>query len=424
MRRRLIGVFVAISTMVSIAFVLPLAVLVHRTAEDGALDEARADAAALVPVLVSEGSAQQLESAMSATGSGREGRMTIGTPTGEILGLQGVTSERLDHALETGMSDIGSTSGGVEVVRAVSSGQGELWGVRVFVPTERLHRGRTTAWASLAGVAIGLIAISVAVADQLARSVVHPAQRLAAAAKRLGAGELDTRVTPEGPPELVDLSNAFNDLGSQVSSMLARERELVAELSHRLRTPLTKLRMRTEQVADAALADDLRRDLDDVTSTVNQLIAEARNTLGQVAAAECDASRVLVDRFDFWSALAEDQGRPFTFEPAAESGVVALSANDLAAAIDVLLDNAFTHTTETTAVTVGSTIGNDSIAIWIEDDGQGLSSSSAERGVSTVGSTGLGLDIARRTAVRGGGTFGISDRLHGGTRIEMQMPIV
>ena len=111
-----------------------------------------------------------------------------------------------------------------------------------------------------------LVALSVAVADRLARSIVRPTQRLAVAAHRLGDGALDTRVEPDGPPELVELSSAFNSLGAQVSSMLERERELVAELSHRLRTPLTKLRMRLEQVGDVSLAEELRGDLDDVAT--------------------------------------------------------------------------------------------------------------------------------------------------------------
>lgn len=428
MRRQLILVFGSISLMVALAFVVPLAVLVRSTAEDRAIDAARADAAAIVPSLVSGGARNQLESAVGATDSGRDGRMTVITSSGWTIGPEVPPSSRSFEALELGASAIGSIEGGVEVVTAVASAPGELSAIRVFVPTADLRRGQRKAWTALALVAVTLVGLAIIVADRLARSIVRPAQELASAARRLGDGDLETRVEPSGPPELEELSTAFNTLGAEVSSMLARERELVAELSHRLRTPLTTLRMRVEQVTDDRLVDELRADVDGVTRAVNDLINEARNTLGPRDAGHapdsCEVRAVVADRVEFWSVLAEDQERPWSFDRGITTARVALTSSSLAAAIDVLIENVFSHTTEGTEFAVGIQNIDESVRVWVGDAGHGLTAAATPRGVSASGSTGLGLDIARSTAESVGGSLEIGTSELGGAEIALVLPVI
>ncbi len=421
MRRQLITVFVAISVMVAVAFVLPLGFLVRSTAEDQAIDAARADAAVIVPALVSGSTRDQFESAAGAIPSGRAGRLTVMTSNGWTIGPPVELSDRLEAALSRGTSEIGSVAGGVEVVIAVASGPGELSAIRVFVPSKDLRGGQWTAWAALAGVALALVGLSVVVADRLARSIVRPAQELAAAAHRLGDGDLSTRVVPDGPPELVELSAAFNSLGSQVSSMLARERELVAELSHRLRTPLTKLLLRVDQVTDNELANELRSDVEDLTRVVNDLIAEARSSLNAMPES-CDAAAVVTERVEFWSVLAEDTERPWSFDRGRAPLIVPLSATSLAAALDVLIENVFAHTDDAVRFTVGFGEQNGNTRIWVGDAGSGFNDAAAGRGLSGSGSTGLGLDIARSTAETAGGSLHIGASLLGGTEVSLLFP--
>ena len=422
MRRQLILVFVAISVMVALAFVVPLAFLVRSTAADRALDSARADAAAVVPVLVSDGSRIQIESAIGATDSGRDNRMTV-LSRGWTIGVDAGMSDRLEEALNAGLSATGEVDGGSEVVTAVASGPGELSAVRVFVPNEALRSGQWKAWTALAAVAVFLVSISVVVADQLARSIVRPTQTLASAANRLGAGDLEARVEPAGPPELVELAGAFNDLGSQVSSMLTRERELVAELSHRLRTPLTKLRMRLDHVNNESLATELRSDLDDITVVVNDLIAEARSSLTTESVETCDAAAVLTDRVEFWAVLAEDQQRAWTFNRRIGSLPVAMQASALAAAVDVVVENVFAHTPEGTSLVVGCSREGGHARIWVGDAGDGFDGAALARGVSGNGSTGLGLDIPRSTADDVGGSFHVGQSDLGGSEIVLLLPL-
>lgn len=421
MRRQLITVFVAISAMVAVAFVIPLGFLVRSTAEDRAIDAGRSDAAALVPALVSGSPRNQIESAAGATASGQEGRLTIVTSSGWTIGPDVQMSDRLDEALSSGVSAIGSVSGGVEVVTAVASGPGELSAIRVFVPNADLRRGQMAAWAALAAVAVTLIGLSVLVADRLARSIVRPTQELAAAAHRLGDGDLSSTVDPAGPPELIELSGAFNTLGSQVSSMLERERELVAELSHRLRTPLTKLRMRIDQVDDEALAEELRDDVSDVTQVLNALIKEARSSLGGIAES-CDAAAVVTDRVEFWSVLAEDTERPWSFDAGASPLIVPVSAAALEAAVDVLIENVFAHTEDAVPFVVGFEGLKDRVRVWVGDAGPGVTPIARTRGISGNGSTGLGLDIAHSTAEAVGGSLTFGTSTLGGSEVSLLMP--
>ncbi len=421
MRRRLIVVFVAVSTMVALAFVVPLGALVKRTAEDRALDSGLADATAVVPVLAAGGSRAQLESAVASTVSGRDGRMTIFRSNGWVIGPPVQDRSGVDAALASGGSSVGGVDGGLEVVRAVASGPDELSVVRVEVPDSLRREGLWQAWSALAGVAVALVAISVVVADRLARSIVRPAEELAGAAHRLGHGELQAKVEPAGPPELIGLAESFNELGQRVSSMLARERELTAELSHRLRTPLTRLRLRIDHVHGDELRSELQKDVDSVTMVVNELIDEARSVDGR--AETCDAAVVAAERAEFWSALADEQSRSWAFERDHGHALVNLAESDLAAAIDVLIDNVFAHTPEETPIALSVEAGLTQIRIAVADGGEGLDSNGLERGASGAGSTGLGLDIARTTAESCGGTMTIGVAELGGAEVALILPL-
>lgn len=423
MRRRLIVVFLAVSLLVTLAFVVPLGFSVRRTAEDRAIDAARADAAAVVPALVAGGTRDQVESAVMATASGRAGRMSVVTSQGWMIGAQVEGSERLNEALESGVSDIGPAAGGVEVVAAVATGPGELSAVRVLVPDSELRGDQWRAWAVLGAVGVVLVGISVLVADRLARSIVRPTQELAEAARRLGAGDLGSRVEASGPEELVELGGAFNSLGAEVGGMLDRERELVAELSHRLRTPLTKLRMRVDEVGDPDVASALRRDIDGVTAAVDGVISEARAAIA--GPQQCDVGALVAERVDFWSVLADDQGRAWTYDGGSGPVFAAVAESELSAAVDVLIENVFSHTPDGAALSVALSKGDGVATIAVGDGGAGITDERLlEAGVSGAESTGLGLDIARRTAERSGGGLSVGRSALGGAEVVLSLPVI
>ena len=113
-------------------------------------------------------------------------------------------------------------------------------------------------------------------ADQLARSLVRPLTALARASDRLAAGDLSARAAVAGPPEVRRAGAGLNRLAVRIGELLAHERETVADLSHRLRTPLTALRIDAESLRDGAEMERLLADVDSVERTVSEIIREAR----------------------------------------------------------------------------------------------------------------------------------------------------
>jgi signal transduction histidine kinase len=130
----------------------------------------------------------------------------------------------------------------------------------------------------------------------------------------------------------------------------------------------------------------------------------------------CDAAVVVTERAAFWRPLAEDQDRHMSVEVPAEPVIVQASREDLAACADVLLENVFTHTPEGVSFAIRlSRRASGGAWLVVADDGPGFPPGSpVRRGQSGGGSTGLGLDIARRVAEASGETMTVGRSAAGG----------
>ena len=294
MRRRLVALAATTTIMVALAFLIPLAVLVRTLARDRALSAAELEAQSLAPVLALTRDTTALEAAVRATTPGASGRLTItlpdgtvvgGSADGEGLGTDGNDTEdpreqeNLALARE-GRAFSAPTRGGIQVLVPVALEIGATAVVRVLVPDSTLKRGVAAAWGVEAALGITLVASAVFVADRLARTIVRPVDALADAAGRLGEGDLSVRIHPEGPPEVKQVALAFNRLGDRVGELLEAERELVADLSHRLRTPLTVLRLDAEGLDNPEEARRLADDVDELERAVTGMIRQARRPVG------------------------------------------------------------------------------------------------------------------------------------------------
>jgi signal transduction histidine kinase len=210
-------------------------------------------------------------------------------------------------------------------------------------------------------------------------------------------------VTPSGPPEVASVGAVLNDLGDRVADLLADERELVADLSHRLRTPITALQLDVDSLADPAERDRMAGHVGHLVDAVDTIIRAARQH-DRRAPAWCDAAAVVRDRARFWSVLAATQGREVQVALPAGQAPVLVDAPSLGAALDVLVDNVFRHTPTGTGCLLEVTVAPLEVVVSVTDEGPGLADESMTvRGRSGAGSTGLGLDVAKRTAERAGG---------------------
>jgi len=277
----------------------------------------------------------------------------------------------------------------------------------VFVSESLLTANVTSARVILLLLGMTLVGIAVVVADRFAGSIAAPVLALADGAHRLGEGELGARVEPAGPPEVEEVGRAFNRLADQVGRLLEVERESVADLSHRLRTPLTAARLDVDAVADPVVAERLRDDIDELERTVDYVIREARRPMRQGAGVIADLVDVVRERVRFWGALADEQDRNWSLSLPEGTRMVAGSAIDFGAALDSLLGNVFAHTADGVAFDVLLRDEPGGVVLTVSDEGEGFGEEAIERGWSGGDSSGLGLDIVRRTIEDAGGKMAI-----------------
>lgn len=426
MRRQLSVLVGATTSLVLAAFLVPLGYLIQQVAADRAVNAATREAQGVAPILATgERDVLRLTLDQIASDDALDFAMSVFLPDGTVLGAPAPRTTGVELA-SRGRSLVVDTDGGREVLVAVAGVDDGTAVVRTLVPRAAMRVGVDRAWSVLTGLAVALLGLSLVVADRLAGTLVHSMRELAEVSHRLGAGDLEARVEPSGPVELRAIGSAVNHLATRIRELLAGERETVADLSHRLRTPLTALRLGAESLRDQHEAERLSRDVDALVRTVDDVIHEARRPVREGIEARCDAAEVGRQRLEFWSVLAEEEEREVTAEVAAGPLPVRVSSADLSSALDALIGNVFAHTPPGTPFTVRITAGRgtDSDAgteheqgalVTVFDRGPGLGGDVLGRGESAANSTGLGLDIARRTAEATGGRMEIAPTAEPGT---------
>jgi signal transduction histidine kinase len=292
--------------------------------------------------------------------------------------------------------------------------------VLVLRSDAQLHQGVTRTWLLLGGASLLVLALSVTIADRLGRSLVRPLDGVARAADRLAAGDLSARAELAGPPEVRRAGAGLNRLARRIGELLAYERETIADVSHRLRTPMTALRIDAESLRDQAERTQMLNDLDALERTVDEVIRAARRP-ARIGLVTCDAVAVVAERTAFWRPLAEDTDRAMTVELADGEVPVLVSGDDLRTCMDILLENVFAHTPDGAALAVRLSLRAAGGAwLVVADSGPGFGNTDpTERGSSTGGSTGLGLDIVRRIAEASGGTLTIGRSASGGGSVTL-----
>ncbi|MCX5198348.1 HAMP domain-containing histidine kinase [Streptomyces sp. NBC_00249] len=438
MRWALVKVCLAVTTMVVLAFAVPLGLVVREMASDRAFSNAERQAATMGPTLSITTDPVQLRKAVESTQMGAARRMAVHVPAiGSAdpvdIGEGWAGAHAVEETRRLGRATTADVpGGGSALLQPVALGSGDIAVIEIQVPESEVSNGVTTAWLVLAGVGLALVVGSVAVADRLGARLVRPAERLADAAHQLGEGRLGARVPEDGPKELRSAAVAFNSMADQVVELLANERELAADLSHRLRTPLTVLRLNAASLGDGPAAEHTRAAVEQLEREVDTIIRTAREQRpavqgpggpGAGAGAGCDASEVIRDRMAFWSALAEDEGREVRLAGVDRTVRIPVARPELAAALDALLGNVFRHTPEATPFAVDVHDAGDAVIVLVSDAGPGIADPDAalRRGNDggRDGSTGLGLDIVRRVAESTGGDVRLGRSVLGGTEVRM-----
>lgn len=252
------------------------------------------------------------------------------------------------------------------------------------------------------------------------RYAARPLAVLAAAAQRLGR-DVSTPPVPEiGPREVRSAARAFNEMQTRLRRFIEDRTQMIAAISHDLRTPITRLRLRAEFVDDDEQRDKMLADLDEMESMIAATLAFARDDVAREPRQRVDLAALLAE-------LAGDFGHTYL---GPDSLSVLAGPNGLKRAFANLLDNARAYAGEA-RVTLTEPDGG--IAVTIDDDGPGIPAQELERVFAPfyrvegsrnreTGGVGLGLSIARSAIRAHGGDIELENRQGGGLRVTVTLP--
>jgi signal transduction histidine kinase len=290
-------------------------------------------------------------------------------------------------------------------VAAPVASSGRVHGaVRITYPTSAVDARITRYWLILLAIAAIVLAFATIVGVRLSAFAVKPLRSLEDAAAAVGEGDLGARAPEDaGPPEVRSLAIVFNETVAKLEQLLRSQSEFVADASHQLRTPLTALRLRLENL-ERDVEPGGQQDLESAVAEVERLnglveglLALARADAGAEPASTVELSAVVSDRVAAWSALADDHGVTLV---GTTNGAPRVRASEerLGQVLDNLIENALEASPPGGVVTV-ATAGPE---VRVRDEGVGLTDEERARAFDRFwrarsgSGSGLGLAIAKR----------------------------
>ena len=257
----------------------------------------------------------------------------------------------------------------------------------------------------------GSMLIGWLLARSLSRELSAPLIYLAAQAEQIGSGGVRARVEKSGIEEIDLVSEELARTGERMAGRLAAERQAAADASHQLRTPLTALSMRLEEIELISTEDEVRAEartcleqVERMTNVVTELLDVSKRQTSQTEAIH------ILEVFNMareeWEDQFEAAGRPLVFLDEAERPILA-DAGKLGQVLATLIENSLRYGGGTTRVWAHAGTSKRGVVIEVSDEGEGIDGSLApdifEKGVSGHGSTGIGLALAHDLAQAMGG---------------------
>ena len=282
--------------------------------------------------------------------------------------------------------------------------------VRVDVPRSTVDAAVLELAAVVVGFAVVAFAAAVALALWQARRLTAPLAALAENADRVGLGQSRLLPVASGVAELDRVAAGLERSAESMAVALAAERDFATDASHQLRTPLTALSMRLEEIGATDRLDLVRDEarialnqVERLTQVVDGLLVRARSTRRRPLS-DVDLDQVLVQQVEEWTPAFGSAGRRVV-RGAPTGAQVLATRGALSQVVATLLENSLQHGAGTTTVTERRS--GRSVVVEVSDEGPGVPAALGarifERTVSSSGSTGLGLALARDLAEADGG---------------------
>jgi two-component system, OmpR family, sensor kinase len=306
--------------------------------------------------------------------------------------------------------------------------------VRVTQSIAAVNRAVKTSILDIAALAAVVLLLGIVAGALIAQQIARPIRRLDGAARRVAQGELDTTVAVEGSTEQRSLARAFNEMTQRIRRLLRVQQDFVADASHQLRTPLTGLRLRLENLGerfrgDAPVEGELGAalgEIDRLSLIVDELLILSRAGEHELPGERIDLAAAVRTAAGRWQAAAEDRG--IELRAFAEEGVEGwCAAPDLERSLDALVENALAYSGAGTTVRLEAKPGR----IAVLDEGPGLAAGEEEAvferfsrgsaGRRGAKGTGLGLAIARELTRQWGGDVRLRNRDGGGLAATIEL---
>lgn len=431
MTKRLLLSYLGLATLILLILAVPLATVAQRFERQLATAQAAREANGLTAVVgdsLERAQTQQLKSVVTSYEQRTGAELTLVAVSGPVIAASSTDADDDARKEWSALIDRALTGQSASTYRydegkpyAVASApvleDGRIVAaVVVGSPATLTERRIHEIWFALGLVAAGAIVVAGLAGLVLARSMSNPLSRLEATVHRFGRGDLSVRAgESRGPVEVRSLAHQFNQMAARLDDAISAQKRFVGDASHQLRSPLTALRLRLEnleETADPASAEELselNREVLRLSRLVDGLLTLGR---GEDAAAKLepvDVTAVITERCESWSALAAERYVEIEFDPGAPR-VHDLHPGDLDQILDNYLSNAVEVSEPGSLIRVSLEGPPGAEQIHVVDQGPGLSDTDRRRAFDRfwqgsdhqTGHSGLGLAIAHQLAVRNG----------------------
>ena len=401
MRRRVLQATLAALSVAMVLLGIPLAVFAFQLVRDDALRDLESrtsmvSRAVEVRYVTGEKLDESIVENFLGQSQGAPKHIAIKLPDGEQIeaGEEPQRSFRSSHVSDSG------------IVTIVSISQEE-----VFVGA-----AQAVALVIVVGVVAVIAAVMVALwqANRLAAPLIY----LSAFAEQIGSGHTRPVVKLSGVEEIDLVSEELARSAERTAARLAAERQFAADASHQLRTPLTALSMRLEEIAATTTQEEVRVEAEASLEQIERLVGVVDDLLGRTRRARgsgtalLDLSEVLEQQAAEWSGPFGAQSRELIVGSTAAK--VFASPGGLSQVLATLIENSLVHGGGTTTVSVRDSGGSRAVIIEVRDEGEGVADELAphifEREVTSGKGTGRGLALARDLAAADGGRLELVQR--------------
>jgi signal transduction histidine kinase len=299
----------------------------------------------------------------------------------------------------------------------------------------------STSYFLLVGGSLAII-ISLILILFLSRRVTSPIEVLSKAARRLGRGDLSQRVQLRGEGEVAALAKAFNSMATDLEYDEQLRRNLVADVAHELRTPLSNIQGYLEAIRDEVIKPDAS-----IIGSLNEeavLLSRLVDELQELSLAEAgelklvyqteDINKLVKQAVDSWQPQLAAKKISLSIDLPDNLPLVGMDWQRVNQVMHNLLENAVAHTGRGGTITVAAVKQGDWVEVSVSDTGEGIPAEDlpniferfyrVDRSrTRATGGSGLGLTIAKRLVEAHGGTIEAQSKLGKGSRFSFTLPI-